>query len=656
MSIVQRLSEALANQIAAGEVVERPAAVVKELVENAVDAGAKRIEVRLEDGGRRLVEVVDDGRGMTRDDALLALERHTTSKLRTSDDLFDIRTYGFRGEALPSIASVSRFTITTRTSDALAATRIVVEGGKVTSVDEAGAPIGTRIEVTDLFFNVPARLAFLKTRATELGHAVDWVMRLALVNPQVSFLVQEGRTTHLRAEATTDPRERIAAVLGRDLYDHLHEVSYEGNGISVKGYGASPARTVSTTREIHLFVNGRYVRDRGILHAVGRAYEGVLPVGQSPSAVLYMTVPPGQVDVNVHPQKLEVRFRDARAAGDAVFRAIATMLSASPWLGQKPSTGRVYVLGQSNEVAPAAPPQEPAPVDVNMETAPMQPPARSVDLPGTSALADLFDPRQKRIAQALDEWRKNRTVSEEVTLQARETPPTPPVPFAKPVAQALPLSPRGASTIRFSELRYLGQVHRTYLVCESPEGLVLLDQHAAHERVLFEKYRQERAGETKRGQPLLVPAMVEFSPSDARFVEDALESLEDLGFEIEPFGGTTFSVKAAPGDLGQGDVGRTLRELAAEIRSFGAADSADLAENALLTRMACHAAVRAGHPLEPEEALHLLRQLDGTPFHAQCPHGRPVMVSFDSDDLKLRFRRDYEGTPKAAIRERQSRT
>jgi DNA mismatch repair protein MutL len=648
MAVVQRLSEALANQIAAGEVVERPAAVVKELVENALDAGATRVEVRLEDGGRRLVEVVDDGRGMARDDALLALERHTTSKLRTSDDLFDIRTYGFRGEALPSIASVSRFTLTTRTADALAATRLVVEGGKVVSVEEAGAPQGTRIEVADLFWNVPARLAFLKTRATEVGHAVDWVSRLALVNPQVSFLVTEGRTTHLRAEATGDLKERIAAVLGRDLYEQLHEVSYAGDGLSLRGYAAAPTRAVSTTREIHTFVNGRYVRDKSLLHAVGRAYAGVLPVGQSPSVVLFLTVPPGQVDVNVHPQKLEVRFRDARAPGDAVVRAIAPMLAASPWIKQKPQ-GRTYVLGGAP--APVAQPVEtpaPAPTPV------IEPVPKAMDLPGLPAVSDLFDPRQQRIARALDAWNKGRPSAEMdveppplVAKQRPEPVPSPPEP--------LPPARAPDEAIRFSDLRYLGQVHRTYLVCESPDGLVLLDQHAAHERVLYEKYKSERAGEAKAGQPLLVPVTLELSPADARLVEGALEALNDLGFEVEPFGGTTFSVKAAPGELGQGDLARTLRELAAEIRSFGHADSADRAEEALLARMACHAAVRAGHPLEPAEAVHLLGLLDGTPFHAQCPHGRPVVVRFDADDLAVRFRRDYAGTPQAAVKERQGR-
>lgn len=640
MSVVQRLSEALANQIAAGEVVERPASAVKELVENALDARATRIEVRLEDGGRQRIEVVDDGVGMSRDDALLALERHTTSKLRTSEDLFDIRTFGFRGEALPSIASVARVRLTTRPAAELSATRIEVEGGRVTSVAEAGAPAGTRIEVSDLFFNVPARLKFMKARATELGHAVDWVTRLALAHPAVSFLVSDGGSTPLRCEATPDLRERIAALLGRDLFEALYAVSYDGPDVQVRGFCAGPQRANSTTREIFTFVNGRYVRDRGLLHAIGRAYEGVLPIGRSPAVVLFLTVAPDQVDVNVHPQKLEVRFRDARSVTDAVVKSIAPVLAQSPWLKGRTSD-RTYTLAGAAPPAPEA--AKPAP----------QPVPRQFDLPGGPVLGELFSRRDESIAQALANYQRGRESIADERVIAR-SPVVPPAPPIAPVPVAPAPAPSSAS-IRFSDLRYLGQVHRTYLVCESPEGLVLLDQHAAHERVLYEQYREERAGEAAPGQSLLVPLTLEFSPADARLVEESLPHLQELGFELEPFGGNTFSLKAAPGTLGEGDVARTIREFAAEIRSFGAADSADAMEEALLARMACHAAVRAGHPLEPPEAVHLLSLLDGTPFHAQCPHGRPVVVRFGADDLKERFGRTYEGTPRAAIRERQGR-
>lgn len=639
MSVVQRLSESLANQIAAGEVVERPAAAVKELVENALDAGARRIEVVLEDGGRRRLEVVDDGGGMLREDALLALERHTTSKLRTSEDLFDIRTFGFRGEAIPSIASVSRFRLTTRRPEDLAATRLSVEGGRVVSVEEVGAPAGTRVEVTDLFFNVPARLKFLKARQTELGHVLDWVSRLALANPGTGFSVTEDGRPHLKAEATGDLRERIAAVLGREMFGALYPVDLGHGDVRITGFCAGPQRANATAREIFTFVNRRFVRDRGLLHAVARAYDGVLPIGRSPAVVLFLEVPPDKVDVNVHPQKLEVRFAEGRTVYDATAKAVGAVLATSPWL-RSSAPARTYRL--------ASPP----PPDLTNT-----PPAGEGRVGADSReradtlLEPLFTPRQQRIADALDRWKTAAPPEDDGLLLARrpEYPPLAPTP-AEVVAVAAP-----AAALRFVDLRYLGQVHRTYLVCESPEGLILLDQHAAHERVLYEQYRGRRAGEASKGQPLLVPMTLEFSPADARLVDGALEELHDLGFELEPFGGATFSLKAAPAELFGSDLGRTIRELAAELRTFGTSGSAQAMEEALLARMACHTAVRARDALSADEVRALLTQLDGTPFHAQCPHGRPVAVRFDVGALQEMFGRTYEGTSRAAANDRLTR-
>ena len=657
MSVVQRLPEDLSNKIAAGEVVERPAAVVKELVENAIDAGARRVEVVLEEGGARRVEVIDDGCGMTREDALLALERHTTSKLRSADDLFDIRTFGFRGEALPSIASVSRLRLTTRRGEALAACRLEIEGGKVVADGETGAPVGTRIEVCDLFFNVPARLKFLKTRQTELGHVMDWLGRLALAHPEVSFLVREEGRVHLKADATDDLRERAAAVLGRDLYEATYPVAHTQGDVSITGLAAGPQRQNSGAREIFTYVNGRFVRDRGLLHAIGRAYEGTLLVGRSPAAVLFLRVPPAEVDVNVHPQKLEVRFAQPRAVYDVTVKALAAVLSQTPWLTKQPST-RSYALRPADVTPPASPSIKAEPINpVPVEAAETKLPPSLVD--------QLFSPAQQRVAAAIGQW-KDRAVAEadgEALLVARRPEPNfalEPTEGPAPVPQSLPLqlptplplpSPTapaagGGELIRFAELRPIGQVHRTYLVCESPQGLVLLDQHAAHERVIYEKLRAGRAGEALPGQPLLVPLSLEFSPADARLIESVLEELADLGFELEPFGGRTFSMKAAPPGLDGADLSQVLRELAAEVREFGQAHSAQAMEDALLTRIACHTAVRKGAAMSPEEVRALLEQLDGTPYGAQCPHGRPVAVRFDVDKLKEMFGRTYEGRPR----------
>jgi DNA mismatch repair protein MutL len=635
MKRIHRLPEALANQIAAGEVVERPASAVKELVENAIDAGARRIEIRLEDGGRRRVEVVDDGSGMSREDALLALERHTTSKLETAEQLFDIQTFGFRGEAIPSIASVSRFTLTTRQADDVAATRISIEGGKILSVEDAGAPVGTRVEVADLFYNVPARLKFLKTRATELGHVVDWVTRLALAHPSIGFLIEEDGRVHLKADPTTDRKERIAALLGRDLYGALYPIAEERDDLRISGFAAGPQRANSTAREIFTYVNGRFIRDRGLLHAIARAYEGVLPIGRSPACVLFLEIAPGRVDVNVHPQKLEVRFSDTRPVYDIVVRSIGNVLAGSPWLTRPQSPARTYAL-RPVEALPAEAPAS-------------QPPAAAPPLA----------PVQQRIAEAMNRFAQSH-VPEPPPLRARDVllpspparvePPPVPVPTEQP-----PVPAPAGQALSFGSLRYLGQIHRTYLVCESPDGLLLLDQHAAHERVLYERYRLARAGCETKGQPFLVPVTLELSPSDARAVEAALEDLGDLGFELEPFGGATFSLKAAPPELEGSDLPTIIRELAQEVRTLDRGTLAETLEEQLLARMACHSAVRAGHALGPEEVTALLQSLDGTPFHAQCPHGRPVVVRFDAEALREMFGRTYEGTPRAAGRERIAR-
>lgn len=642
MSTVQRLSEELANKIAAGEVVERPSAVVKELVENAVDAGATRVEVHIRDGGRALVEVIDDGHGMSRQDALLSVERHTTSKIAHADDLFAIHTFGFRGEALASIAAVSRFTLTTRRADDLAATRIVIEGGSIKAVEETGAPVGTRIEVADLFHNVPARLKFLRARGTESGHVIDWLSRVALAKKEVGFtLVSDGRV-QLKAEATPELRERIAAVLSREVYDVIYPIEHADQGIRVTGFVAGPQRQVSTNREVFTFVNGRYVRDRSLLHAVGRAYEGVLQVGRSPMLVAFIDLPPDQVDVNVHPQKLEVRFENGRDVTSALYRAIRPVLASSPWLSTQAPV-KTYAL---DPLAPSKPQPPPAPVSLPVQTA-LDTSEPDAHLPGLTG-AELT-PLQQRVAGAL-----RRHVQQHLDLDsplfAHEPRPMP-QPVTSPPPPVTP-PPAAEGRLVFSRLRYLGQLKQTYLVCEAPDGLVLIDQHAAHERVLYERMRATRAGDAARGQPFLVPVSLELSAADARLVEACLEELADLGFELEPFGGTTFLLKAAPGELEGADLAQVICELATGIRTHGQGDAATASEEALLIRMSCHAAVRAGDPMEPAEVMALLRDLDGTPFHAQCPHGRPVTQKFDVAMLEGLFKRTYEGTPRAAARDR----
>ena len=650
MAVVRRLPEELANQIAAGEVVERPAAVVKELVENACDAGAKRTEVRLEEGGRRRIEVVDDGVGMSAEDALVALERHTTSKLQRVEDLFDIHTFGFRGEALPSIASVSRLTLTTRRAEDALATRIRVEGGRIAGTEQVGAPLGTRIDVEDLFFNVPARLSFLRTRQTEVGHAMDWLTRLALANRGVSFLVRDEQRTLLKTEATGDLRERVSAVLGRELHGAVYPVEHAHGDLRITGLCAGPQRANATTREIFTFVNGRYVRDRGLLSAIARAYEGVLLVGRSPTVVLFLEIAPGKVDVNVHPQKLEVRFSDARSVYDAMYRALVMVLSASPWVSSA-APKRSYVLGQSRPASAtptSAPVVMPVPENGSFsgDSRPPLFPAPQPVRPRADADDSADTEHRARLAEALARFGEKLGKRQDELLVARE-------PASQPALFEASRPERAPDAGGYAELRVLAQAHRTYVVCESPTGLVLVDQHAAHERVLYERYRAERAGIARTGQPLLVPISLDLAPAEARSLEAALEALADLGFEIEPFGGTTFAIKAAPQELRDADLPATVRSLASEFRLSGSVSSADALEESLLIRMACHNAVRAGDPLEPEEMRRLLSDLAATPFHAQCPHGRPIAARFEGKSLEAMFSRDYRSTPQAARAERR---
>lgn len=651
MSVVQRLSEQLANKIAAGEVVERPAAVVKELVENAVDAGATRIDVKSEDGGRALVEVVDDGRGMSRQDALLSIERHTTSKIANADDLFAIHTFGFRGEALASIAAVSRFTLTTRRAEDVAATRIVIDGGTIVSVEEVGAPTGTRIEVADLFHNVPARLKFLRTKGTESGHVAEWLTRVALAQKQIGFsLVSDGRV-QLKADATTDLKERIASVLTREIYDVVYPFEAENGQVRVHGVAAGPQRQLSTNREIFTYVNGRFVRERALLHTVGRAYEGVLQVGRSPMVVAFIDLPPDEVDVNVHPQKLEVRFERQREVTEPLYRGIRTTLSTSPWLSRQ-APARTYSLNPL--------PSEPAPDEASISVPSASASKNEEPTSGPLLSTDELTPLQQRVASALRRHAQ-QTLDIDSPLWATDSQAAlPPLSRASvagaPPSSVPPLPTTGGAEetdgFAFSRLRYLGQIKQTYLVCESSDGLVLIDQHAAHERVLYERLRATRAGDAAKGQPFLMPVSLQLSPADARLVEAAAEELADLGFELEPFGGTTFLLKAAPAELSGADFSQVVCELASQIRAHGQGDAATVSEEALLVRMSCHAAVRAGDPLEAAEVHALLRDLDGAPFQAQCPHGRPVAVRFDNRMLEEMFKRTYEGTPKAAARDR----
>jgi DNA mismatch repair protein MutL len=602
---IQVLAETLANQIAAGEVVERPAAAVKELVENALDAGARRIEIDLEDGGCRLVRVRDDGSGMGREDARLSLSRHATSKLRSKDDLFAIATYGFRGEALPSIAAVSRFTLLTCEPGAPAGTRIEVEGGRVLSVEDAGAPPGTTVEARDLFWNVPARRKFLKRAATEQAHSVEAVLRLALPRPGVEFTVRENGRVLLRlppGEAAAVQEQRAEEALGREVRGLLLPVSAQVRGVRARALLASPAIERSNASAVWLFVNDRAVRDRQLTHAVLRAYGEVMPHGRYPAALVFVDVPARDVDVNVHPAKAEVRLADARAAHEAITAAIRPALASGSWL-QLEGAG-----------------------------------------PGPPAPQTAIDPsadRSARVAEALRRY-GDRAPYERPRWEGAGAATA-----AQPAGQVALIAPAPY----FAGLRYLGQLHRTYLVCEGPRGLVLVDQHAAHERMNYQRLRRAAAERRGQLQPLLVPILLQLAPAAAARIAEGADDLAAIGVEVEPFGGGSAAVKALPAPLAslrESALAALLTDLAEELSASGRGESLERRRDALLARAACHASVRAHDALGESEARALLGALDETDYGARCAHGRPVVAEWPLAEIEKRFGRDYESHGRAA--------
>ena len=640
MPRIQLLAETLANQIAAGEVVERPAAVVKELVENALDAGARRVEVHLLEGGRSLVRVRDDGSGMGREDAALSLQRHATSKIRSKEDLFAIATYGFRGEALPSIAAVSRFTLLTCEPGALGGTRIEVEGGRTVSIEDAGAPPGTTIEVRDLFWNVPARKKFLKRPQSEQAQAVEALLRLALPRHDVSFALTEGARTLVRLAAGPDHltlQARAEEALGRDVRGNLMPFDATVRGVRAHGLAASPSVEHGNARGVWLFVNGRAVRDRALTHAVLRAYGEVMPHGRYPAAVVFLEVPAAEVDVNVHPAKSEVRLADARAGWEAISAALAQVLSRGDWLRlpagtQAVAATRDYALTPAqSRVAEALSRYGGNPLAD--PRAPWQPPgslAAREEGAGQGHAAQGAGDEPVAAAGGGGVW-----TPEELRGQARSGgAPQPallaPAPF-------------------FGGLRYLGQLHRTYLVCEGPRGLVLIDQHAAHERMNYQRLRA-RSGAAPV-QPLLVPQLVELTQAAAALAGESRAALAAIGLEVEHFGGNAVVIKALPAALARLDerqLPALLADLVDELSGHGRGESLERLADALLARAACHGSVRAHDLLAPGEAQALLDSLDATDYGARCAHGRPVVAEWGTAEIEKRFGRNYESHAHAA--------
>ncbi|TPG58095.1 DNA mismatch repair endonuclease MutL [Roseomonas nepalensis] len=621
---IRRLPPTTADRIAAGEVVERPAAAVKELVENALDAGARRVRVTLEGGGTDRILVEDDGAGMLPADLALCIERHATSKLPDEATLFRIATLGFRGEALPSIGAVSRLAITTRPRDG-EAHAIAVEAGRVGEVTPAAAPPGTRVEVRDLFFATPARRKFLKTPGTEAAHAVEAVRRLAFAWPEVGFRVTvDGRTALDLPPA--DRAARAGALLGRDFAAAAVPVEGSWPDLRLEGLAGLPTHHRATAAEQHLVVNRRPVRDPLLRAALRVAYRDVLAVGRHPVAALFLEIPPEAVDVNVHPMKTELRFRDAAGVRGAMIASLRRALGTGAGVGMA-RTGWDAALGAARGAEDAAAPDPAWPSLAGRPREEASGTAWSEATEGPARAPGFAEPAGAAFAFA---------------------PPFPPPPvqarFALPPgalsvpAEAPPRDPGAAEEGPLG--RPLAQLLDTYVLAEAPDGaLVLVDQHAAHERLTHERLAAQLVAGGVRAQPLLLPAVVDMPAADALRLAGRAEDLARLGLEIEPFGPGAILVRALPALLGTPEPGPILADIAAELSEWEESTALERRLDAAVARLACHGSVRAGRRLNTAEMAALLREMEATPRAATCSHGRPTFLRLGAGDLARMFGR-----------------
>src|SRR5579884_1398854 len=640
MGRIRILSDQVANQIAAGEVVDRPASVVKELLENALDAGATRIRVEVEAGGRKLIRISDNGHGMNRDDALLAFERHATSKIRSSNDLLSIATLGFRGEALPSIASISRLEMETRAAGEDTGTRVEIVGGKVMRVEDAGVPPGTTFTIRDLFFNTPARRKFLKSETTELSHVTALVTHYALAHADKHFELHSATHALLVAPPVRKAEERIFQIFGKETLDHLLSTAAERpfdragvpepppwkrdeeyqppepGSLRISGFISKPELQKLNRNSIYIFVNRRLIRDRLILHAISEAYRNIIPPTSFPVVLLFMEMPAHEVDVNVHPAKTEVRFRQQSLVHDFVRDTIRNTLVHS-----RPAAGFLDALSANPHATPSLMPS-------------VSP------LPGSP---EVVEP-----GPAPDGGK-----AAEFTLSPPELPPQEVhLPFAEGDGAALMRGDASApdpermleneavpSLNALASLKPLGQLRESFILAVNDEGLWIVDQHVAHERVLFEKILREREVERVQRQQLLMPMLIDLQPAQmVRFAEIA-EELERNGFEAEPFGPRTLAIKAAPVGLEGRELERMLEEVLAVPERERQAENAETLRTRIAASIACHSAIKVNMPLDAKRMEWLLAELAKTEHPTSCPHGRPIALRYSWKDIQKAFQR-----------------
>jgi len=659
MGRIHVLSENVANKIAAGEVVERPASVVKELLENALDAGARRIRVNVEAGGKKLIQVTDDGCGMVRDDAMLAFERHATSKIRNTDDLLSIATLGFRGEALPSIASVSRLRLETHATEDAAGIVVEIAGGKMLTVEEAGLPLGTSITVRDLFFNIPARRKFLKAESTELSHIASLVTHYALAHPEIHWELHSATNAMLIAPPVADHSQRIYQVFGKETLDQLIPLSallplsrvglplpppWRRSGedeqqesvpgeVKLHGFVSRPEIQKLNRNSIFIFVNGRLIRDRVVQHALTEAYRNVIPPTVYPVVLLFLEMPFTEVDVNVHPSKTEVRFRQSSVLHDFIRDSVRSVLM---------KTRPVPAFMTEIHAQPTASPS-------------LTPGARDfatdeLQVTANDAAFALHPPEMPPFTASLQFEGSGFAVAGNAAVPvARFGPQT----FGGPAAATGATTARGESACSgvladddmpvglesLATLKPVGQIRDSFILAVNPQGLWIIDQHVAHERILFEKLCKQRLAESPEKQQLLMPLIVELTPGQMAVFAEISDELTCNGFEVEPFGSRTIAVKTTAAGIAAGAVEHLLHEILEQFEREEQSLNLEKIRTSIAASIACHAAIKINMPLEQNKMEWLLSELAKTDCPMSCPHGRPVVLRYSVKDIQRAFKR-----------------
>ena len=679
MGRIHVLSENVANQIAAGEVVERPASVVKEMLENSLDAGATRIKISVEAGGKKLIQIIDNGCGMVRDDAMLAFERHATSKIKNAVDLLSVATLGFRGEALPSIASVSRLRLETRAAEEATGTVVEINGGKIARVEEAGLPEGTSITVRDLFFNVPARKKFLKAESTELSHIASLVTHYALAHPEKHFELHSAANAMLVAPPVAGYSERVYQVFGKETLDQLIPVAArqalervglpqpppwrrkeqeEEDGeeaapqdpgeMRVHGFVSKPEIQKLNRNSIFVFVNGRLIRDRLVQHAITEAYRNIIPPTVYPVVLLFLELPAAEVDVNVHPSKTEVRFRQQSAMHDFVRDSVRAALMKARPVPQFMTEIRAHATA-SQALTPGAQPWEPSPGAGNG----FEPAPGFAHEPAAGAGFALQSPSQPPISARL-QFEGGIAVEANAAIPvARGLENAPLVPGFETstgmrgieaipdhgCAPALDVSEEEPTLSSLGTLKPLGQIRNSFILAVNEDGLWIVDQHVAHERVLFERVLKQRAVQKVESQRLLMPIVLELSPAQQAVFSEISDELAHNGFEAEPFGARSVAVKVAPAGIEAAAVERMLHELLDQFSREEQSLNLEKIRTRIAASIACHAAIKVNMPLEQNKMEWLLAELAKTDHPMSCPHGRPVVLRYSVKDIQKAFKR-----------------